>query len=118
MSDSQRIDNYVPDGVYVILLGDGDEWWAQCGGYACNHRSTNGEIIKVSDEDSALMDYFTSGQWCGWCDSGIDEATAEFVERTIPVFSVDRARMAESCEAWIVGSYSGSPAILTWPNSD
>src|SRR3972149_4784308 len=100
-----RIPCGVISDVYAIVLDeDGVEWTQQCGGYACHQNKGIGYLVWLNGEDESLTKYFTGPKWGGWCCDGIDNETADFVESVVPDFKVDRTRMSESCEAWIIGS--------------
>lgn len=109
----------------------------QVGGLSNNHPSVEGFFVPLGYRDenlSKLMEFFAGGKWCGWCESGIDEETAQFVDDFFGthLFHVDRAALSSSCEAWIqVVVHNESPsdlsllypefkghAVLTWRNSD
>lgn len=108
-------------GIIVIMIGEhGSEFVTQCGGHACLKRKAVGEILQVATKDieDKFTHFFLNGVWGGWCDRGIDEETALFIEGLIPNFLVDRSRMCESIEAWIFGYYNNKEAVLTWQNSD
>lgn len=111
----------IPEGaVYAVIQGDGDIWEQQCGGFACDQKSAKGKLKQLAGgcEESKLLSFFTGEKWRGWCTDGIDADTADYIEATIPVFAVDRNRLNESCEAWIIGTLHGKPAVLVWGNSD
>lgn len=120
----------VPNGLYAIILGAGSMWEQQCGGYACNQRKATGLLMGMEinieqgsvsfygEREKALSEYFTGPKWNGWCTNKIDEDTANFIEKIVPEFIVDRKTMNEDCEAWVLGFVNGKPAILVWENSD
>lgn len=105
--------------IYAIVVGEGPEHEIQCGGYACHHRKATGTLLELgNDDDDSMYAFFAEGKWKSWCDEAIDAETADYVESVVPKFKVDRERMSESCEAWVIGSVDGKPAILVWENSD
>ncbi len=108
------------DGVWAILLGDGQKWRHQCGGYACRQEVAEGTAIKCARQHVAdeLLAHFDGPPWNGWCSEGINPADADLIEGLVPQFVVDRARLSDSCEAWVYGSVRGHPAVLVWENSD
>ncbi|RKG63588.1 hypothetical protein D7V80_30090 [Corallococcus sp. CA054B] len=93
----------------------------------------------VAQED-LLRQHFTGPKWQGACANGIDEETAQEIERILGLSGVtrelgvrvDRARLAESHEAWVYVEVPAQPengfaslerlpaskGILTWANSD
>lgn len=110
---------YVPnDGVKAIVLGDGEQWYVQCGGYACNRKEAIGILKSLAGDEELISNHFTGEKYGGWCDHGIDNETADFIEKAVPEFTVHRGRLLDSCEAWIVGFIDSKLAILTWDNSD
>jgi len=111
--------------------------------YGCLHPEVEGAYVPVVngliDQEAELTAYFTGPKWGGWCTDGIDEETAEFIDLVLQKspytkrIKVDRARLADSHEAWVYVSLSatgddaaleeadGFPsnaAVLTWENSD
>lgn len=106
------------EDIHAIILGDGDEWHNQCGGYACHQRYAHGTLHKLDGDEIILSDFFTGEKYSGWCDDGIDAETASYIEAIVPDFKVDRDKFDESCEAWIHGFVNGKAAILVWGNSD
>jgi len=91
------------------------------------------------DQQAALKTYFTGPKWRGHCYNGIDEETADVVDGILATSSltrqlrVNRAKLAESDEAWIhvmispaegreeYRLFDGFPSgrgIITWENSD
>jgi len=62
-----------------------------------------------------LADYFYGSKWLGWCSSGIDEETADYVDQVLrqtmvtAFLSVDRSRLADSHDSWIYVSVSDQP---------
>jgi len=113
---------YIPsdsqNDIYAIIRGDGEIWENQCGGYACNQRSAKGTLQKLNGDGSLLYDFFTGEKYGGWCSDGIDEETADFIEKIVPEFKVNREKLDDSCEAWIVGFANNKDAVLVWGNSD
>lgn len=115
-----RMYNIEDGSVWAIVLGDGPEYEQQCGGYACRQEAARGVLVKLagSDQEDALRSFFTGDKWCGWCDTGIDEETAAFIEKTVPAFAVDRGMLSDSCEAWVWGFVAERSSVLVWKNSD
>jgi hypothetical protein len=91
------------------------------------------------DQEGALAAFFTGPKWQGWCNDGINEETADFVDAVLGqspytrVLKVDRARLADSHEAWIhvtvekavegadneiISELSATAGVVTWENSD
>ena len=112
----------------------------QVGGYACQHPVIEGVFIPLNRPglQTALDQYFFYGpKWEGHCYRGIDEETATVLDHLLaghPMtrgIAVDRARLADSVEAWIhviitphrdgedaLTGFDGRTAVLTWENSD
>ena len=124
----------------IIPSSSGVIYQNQTGGYSCLQDSAEGIFVPLDcepiDHYGALNHFFFKGKWAGYCATGIDAETADFIDTTLarlPGHSgikVDRSRLAESHEAWVhvtladpasTGLLQGFDAvhrILTWPNSD
>jgi hypothetical protein len=131
-------------GLGVILLcPSGVLYSNQTGGYSCFHPAMEGIYIPMQneavDQEGALAAFFTGPKWQGWCNDGINEETADFVDAVLGqspytrVLKVDRARLADSHEAWIhvtvekavegadneiISELSATAGVVTWENSD
>lgn len=129
----------------ILLLPTGVTYSNQAGGLTCHHPQAEGCFVPLSDRSGALVrqltEHFTGPKWVGYCSNGIDDETANLIDHLLnelpPAFevpiSVDRARMAESQEAWVYVQVGAPPpgqpvpiveglapceAVLTWLNSD
>jgi hypothetical protein len=117
----------------------------QTGGHHCLQKSLEGVLMPLfntyqglNQEESLHRHFVTKfGGWCGEQEA-IDPTTAEFVDEVLrrtpstDWLRVDRARLAESHEAWIYvepivlretetiewNEFSFSSGVVTWPNSD
>ncbi|MHA7631633.1 DUF6210 family protein [Corallococcus sp. M7] len=116
----------------------------QTGGSTCLHPQAEGAFLPLVDElvaqENLLNQYFTGPKWRGACANGIDEETAQEIDRILGLsgstrelgLRVDRARLTESHEAWVYVEVPAQPenrfaileripasqGILTWANSD
>ncbi|AAN48906.1 DUF6210 family protein [Leptospira interrogans] len=112
----------------------------QTGGYACLQPEVEGVLVPLEDLENkiqqSLQKYFTGPKWRSWCNDGIDEETADFIDSLLKPFyylKVNRSKLLQSHEAWIYMElllqkgdleyqiYSGfleKSGILTWGNSD
>jgi Family of unknown function (DUF6210) len=127
----------------IILQPSGVFYTHETGGYACRHSQEQGVFVPIhrgpdDDQESLLIDYFTGPKWGGWCDEGIDEETAKYVDHVLSLgpetdcLTVDRTRLADSMEAWIyvdvhepaedpVARFYGfgeCKGVFIWGNSD
>ncbi len=132
---------YELQGIGIIIpWPSGVVYQNQTGGYACYQHQLEGIFVPLEGESAdfyqKLYEFFFHGKWAGWCDDGIDEETAQFIEQTLRLnpdyegIRVDRAKLEESHEAWVhvavedpssigvLGGFEPFEAILTWPNSD
>ena len=105
-------------GVYAIIFGDGPEWVHQAGGYACHQMTASGTLKEIRGDEKELYNFFTGDKYGGWCSDGIDSETADFIESVVSGFTVDRDKLSDCEEAWILGFVDSSPAVLIWGNSD
>lgn len=122
----------------IITRPSGVLYENQAEGYACSHPRAEGVFLPLPVRPGAselwgLQQHFT-GKW-----GPIDEGSARTVDRILlrnghKYLKVNRARLAESYEAWIhvlidepeISSIAGGviegfgkcEGILTWPNSD
>ena len=140
---ARRIDLWQLHPVVGIIVAhpSGVVYTNQTGGYATYHPSLEGVFVPLPRQgelQAALDEHFFDGpKWEGYCFSGIDDETADFIDRllsTLPPMrgvTVNRERLRESMEAWIhltitrttddesaVGDFDGTAAVLTWENSD
>ncbi len=141
---AERIETYVDlscskIGGIIVAAPTKIFYTNQVGGHANQHPSLEGFFVPLEigvAEQQKLNQYFTGPKWSGWCKSGIDEETANFIESVFmrgDVFTVDRNAMLVSCEAWVYISLLDAAAnsqdalicpvksghgILTWNNSD
>ena len=116
----------------------------QVGGYACHHRRLEGFYLPLVMTDSPVLasldEHFFAGKWKGYCNSGIDVETADFMdglfeqERYSKGLKVDRNKLDDCKEAWVhvtldelafapgCGAVLEPPmhgsGVVTWPNSD
>lgn len=129
-----------PDLGLIVKAATGVIYSNQTGGFACRHSQVEGFFVPLRTyfgmrELHALQGIFPSGFDA---DDGIDEETATRLEwildqQGLQCVRVDRAKLAESWEAWIHVRLSGElgdkvpleeprpdtlEAVLTWPNSD
>nr|WP_277989557.1 DUF6210 family protein [Corallococcus sp. NCSPR001] len=129
----------------LILLGPtGVLYSNQTGGSFCLQPEAEGVFLPLVNElvaqEELLSQHFTGPKWRGACANGIDEETAQEIERILGLsgvtqeigLRVDRARLAESHEAWVYVEVPAQPensfaileripasqGILTWANSD
>lgn len=128
----------------IILQPSGAFYTLETGGYACYHALAEGVFVPLhretdDDQEMLLTAHFTGPKWEGWCDEGIDEDTAEYVNYVLSLspstsyLKVDRTRLDDSREAWIfvnVSEPTGDPdvarisgfgqckGVLVWGNSD
>lgn len=135
-----ELDDDEDQGLGVIVLApSGSLYSNQCGGHACHHPTAEGIYVPLGDSPDEFEAHFygPGSKWSGRCFDGIDEETARFIDAHLRsrVFggagciTVDRARLADSEEAWIhvviaenadarLSAHGGRPGILTWRNSD
>jgi hypothetical protein len=130
------------DGLGLIIEHpSGVRYTNQTGGYACHHPEVEGAFIPIPDHRSeqayVLKKFFTGPKCKGWCYDGIDEETARFVDKVLgqsrhtQSLQVNRAKLAESQEAWIHvtvrsdqepselwSGFENAVGIITWENSD
>ncbi len=121
----------------IIPWPSGVIYQGQVGGHYCLPFQEEGVFVPLEThtfkESKELQDYFTGPKWGGWCGEGIDDETADFIDRTLAplrvdeFIKVDRSRLRESVEAWVYVDVPTEPylsgltpckAILTWNNSD
>lgn len=115
----------------IIKAQTGKVYTSQAGGYACHQPGVEGERLyleynqlkeKGAELEKNLGHYFTSGEWSGWCDGGIGETDAIWLDALFEKFElnwkVDRNNLNKCQEAWLHIIFEGKPAILTWGNSD
>lgn len=124
----------------IVSHPSGVAFTNQVGGYACHHPVMEGVYIPLNRAElhQAFDQYFFYGpKWQGHCYRGIDEETADVVDRLLASHPltrgivVDRSRLGASVEAWIHvtiapqddgddmwTAFAGRPAVLTWENSD
>lgn len=125
----------------IVSHRTGVSYELQCGGLACRHRSAEGFLVPLDESAAmaaALQDYFfAQPKYRGRCDDGIDEDDALFIDALIagaggPWARVDRARLGDCCEAWVIlkiepgypcvpfcyGSDPQTPVVMIWENSD
>jgi hypothetical protein len=135
---------YSAKGVGIVVLSpSGVIFSNQAGGYACLQPELEGVYVPLDDDfndiETKLSDYFTGPKHLGTgATRGHDEDDADRIDeilhsRSVPCpVAVDRQRLGESVEAWVFvrlraddgpfpileGFQTGSPAVLTWTNSD
>ncbi|MFN0042784.1 MAG: DUF6210 family protein [Alphaproteobacteria bacterium] len=137
---SIELDDDENQGLGLIVLEQGGAVYSnQCGGYACHHPEAEGVYVPLGELPASFDADFARPEpkWHGRRFDGIDEETARFIEEClassvpggIACVAVDRARVAESEEAWVhvviaendhalLTAHGGKRAILTWRNSD
>lgn len=121
------------DGVGILEINAGGfEHTNQAGGYACNHPVERGAVVPswepawASFVDGMLGALFVGPKYNGWCCRGIDEEDARLIDiilgtttRAEDIWTVDRARMKDSMEAWVyLASEGGYKGVLFSRNSD
>ncbi|NOK09641.1 DUF6210 family protein [Corallococcus exercitus] len=128
----------------ILLWPTGILYSNQTGGSMCLQPQAEGAFLPLVDElvaqEDLLRQHFTGPKWRGACGNGIDEETAQEIDRILGLSSVtrelglrvDRARLEESHEAWVYVEVPAQPenrlasleripasqGILTWANSD
>lgn len=127
----------------IILQPSGAFYTHETGGYACFHESAEGVFVPLHEEteenqEGLLIAHFTGPKWEGWCDDGIDEQTAEYIDHVFSLspatdyLRVDRVRLDDSKEAWIyvrirepgensaspISGFGDSKGVFVWGNSD
>ena len=116
----------------------------QVGGHSCQHPRLEGFYLPLVMADSpviaSLDEHFFAGKWKGWCDSGIDVETADFMdglfgqERYSKGLKVDRKKLGDCREAWVHVIFDDTAfapgygvileppthgsGVVTWHNSD
>jgi len=112
----------------------------QVGGHVCQQRKMEGFFLPLENEsldyNDKLNEYFTGSQWGGWCDKGINEQTADYIDELLAAkgfyswLKVERRKLKQSCEAWVYVkiihnavielflNFQPKEAVLTWENSD
>ena len=121
--DKQKIDlMWLMQPAIIIICKTGFVYTNQTGGYGCNHSEIEGSLMPVCGGISSELENHFCGKWNGWCNDGIDEATAKFIDSLLTECSwlVDRNKLKESQEAWIFvnDTVTEMRGILTWMNSD
>ncbi|HET9366215.1 MAG TPA: DUF6210 family protein [Candidatus Angelobacter sp.] len=122
----------------IIARPSGVLYGNQAEGYACSHPQAEGVFLPLPVQPGAselwsLQQHFR-GEW-----GPIDEESARIVDRILRrnghnYLKVNRARLTESCEAWIhvlidepemyskassaIAGFGKCEGVLTWPNSD
>jgi hypothetical protein len=96
-------------------------------------------------QETALREHFTVPKWAGHCYDGIDDETADFIDRVLSSsaaythnLKVNRQRLKERMEAWVYVNIASTvddegnlivngwdfsycrttEGVLTWQNSD
>jgi len=150
MSGKPTIDLWRVAGLGLIISHPSGVWYeAQVGGYACLHPQMEGVYVPLWEEfpdpqETALYEYFTGPKWAGHCYDGIDDETADFIDRVLSSstytnnLKVDRNRLKECIEAWVYvdiastvddegnlivngwdfSYFRTTEGVLTWQNSD
>ena len=140
--DKPRLELLEYSGIGLIIEYSSGVWYTnQTGGYACLHSEVEGVFVPLTREQFSqqeeLENYFTGLKWGGHCYESIDEETADFLDSVFAgnfrtqALKVDRAKLAESHEAWIHvivspdgqlsemwSGFHNAPGIVTWENSD
>lgn len=118
----------IPIGI-IRANPSGKTYTNQAGGYACEHPELTGELLPWPNETAKyysdfLLSYFMGPKWKGWCHQGIDEETAKVIDAVLDcltpdAWEVDRARLADSMEAWVwIVDKAHSTGVLFWENGD
>ena len=150
MSGKPTIDLWRAAGLCLIISHPSGVWYeAQVGGYACFHPQMEGVYVPVWEafpdpQETALYEYFTGPKWVGHCYHGIDDETADFIDRVLSSsaytqnLTVNRHRLKECMEAWVYvtiasaadeaghlvvngwdfSDFRTTDGVLTWQNSD
>ena len=131
---------FAQDGAGLLIpWPSGVIFQQQTGGYLTLQDEMEGVFVPLDNfagHAQELLRFFTGPKWQGYCDSGIDAETADFIDATLgkipghATIKVDRNRLADSHEAWVhvsiadphstglLEGFAPCNAILTWPNSD
>lgn len=104
----------------IVLFPSGVVYTNQTGGYSCMTPTEEGIFVplvsETLDHEKILHDYFFLGKWGGWCNNGIDEKDADFIDELLArdfitkMVSVNRERLHDSHEAWVyvnIGPHPG-----------
>lgn len=126
----------------VILIKEtGVIYTNQVGGHSCSHPEIEGALIPINGRsvyyENKLYQYFTGHKHGGWCESGIDNEDADFIDKILHELryenksytddnccnlKVDRSKLEESMEAWVYVTFTNGDeslcGVLTWENSD
>lgn len=123
----------------IVPSRTGVRYRNQTGGHSCYQMELEGYLVPIAGDRIELVEqltaHFTGPKWAGWCSHGIDDETANEIDRLLAEFArrdeitVDRDMLGECCESWIhvwirgpllslVENPETTTAILTWPNSD
>jgi hypothetical protein len=123
----------------IVPSHTGVRYLNQTGGHSCHQMELEGYLVPIAGARIELVEqltaHFTGPRWGGWCSRGIDDETADEIDRLLAEFArrdeitVDRDKLGECCESWIhvriqgpllslVENPGATTAILTWPNSD
>jgi hypothetical protein len=125
----------------IIEYSSGVRYTNQTGGYACLHPEVEGVFVPLThpqfSQQEELERFFTGPKWGGHCYASIDEETADFLDSVFSgnfrtqALKVNRAKLAESHEAWIHvtvspdgeasemwSGFCNALGIVTWENSD
>ena len=131
---------YLGDDIgFIIPCESGIKIQAQTGGYACHQQELQGAFVPLvwllaaydlkkaqEAKESRLQNYFFDGPHRGWCEDGINEEDADFLDSILSEIEgkseilvlkilVNREKMKESHEAWVHVKIDGRDAIFTWP---
>ena len=124
----------------IIEFPSGVLYTNQVGGYACLHPEIEGVFVPLTNsmvpQQEVLEDFFSGPKWKGSCYSGIDEETADFIDAVFAksfctqALQVNRAKLADSVEAWVHvlvspnqqsemwSGFDHTNGIATWLSSD
>ncbi len=125
----------------IIQVPSGVLFTSQVGGVATLFPRIEGIFVPLIEErmdhQSLLRAHFIGPKWRGQCYAGIDQDDADVVDRVLSLsfqtagITVDRSRLADSCEAWIYvtitdqtddhlpyAGFGSCKGVLTWINSD
>jgi Family of unknown function (DUF6210) len=136
-------------GLGLILVDEaGARYTSKAGGTASHRPEESGYFVPLNSEDVSdegrfmsfeqkgmLEEFFCgeNGPWKGHCHSGIDEATADFIDSVLARsqatswIKVDRTCLTKSNEAWVyvlvqeqkddLQNISAGQGVLVWQNS-
>jgi hypothetical protein len=122
----------------IVLQSSGVTYEAQVGGTWCRQEVAEGVVVPLDNDpplDSPDLALHAQLHKLLWEIAALDDELAVAVDALLSAHrftagvSVDRARLSESCEAWVyvevremedslLRGFGNCKAVLTWPNSD